>query len=134
MARERGKRYVHNIAAARRLRQAETDSEQLLWEALRDRRFLGLKFRRQHAVQRFVLDFYCHERRLAIDVDAPVHDSPEQRTADLERQQLIEQLGIRFFRVSAADVTHGLASLLDSLERAIADSPSPAKSGEGAGG
>ncbi len=70
---EAAKRYVHNIPSARRLKREQTASERLLWEALRDRRFEGLKFRRQHAVYAYVLDFFCAELMLAVEVDGGVH-------------------------------------------------------------
>jgi very-short-patch-repair endonuclease len=54
---------------ARELRRNQTDAEQLLWGLLRDRRFAGKKFRRQHPVGRYILDFYCHELKLAIELD-----------------------------------------------------------------
>ena len=76
--RERRRNYAHNIPAARSLRQTLTATEAMLWEHLRDRRLDGLKFRRQHAVERFVLDFYCHELRLAVDGRARRDFSPRR--------------------------------------------------------
>ena len=131
---DRGKQYVHNIPAARRLRRPQTASEERLWELLRDRRLLGLKFRRQHAVQRFVVDFFCYEAQLAVEVDGGIHDLPEQEAADRDRQALLEATGIRFVRVTAEDVLRSPAIVLGRIADAILNSPSPAKSGEGAGG
>ena len=63
---ERARSYVHNIPAARRLRRPMTPTETVLWEQLRDRRFEALKFRRQHAIGRFVVDVFCAELALAL--------------------------------------------------------------------
>jgi very-short-patch-repair endonuclease len=74
-------------AAARTFRRSPTQAERVLWQALRDRQLAGLKFRRQHAVGRVVLDFYCPSHRLAIEVDGSTHDNrieeDEARTAHL---------------------------------------------------
>ena len=65
---DRRRNYMHNIPAARSLRQSETATELLLWELLRGRRLHGCKFRRQHAIGKYVVDFYCHELRLVVIV------------------------------------------------------------------
>jgi uroporphyrinogen-III synthase len=130
------KRFIHNIPAARHLRRPLTTTEAVLWDQLRDRRFLGLKFRRQHAVRAYVLDFYCHELRLAIEVDGSVHDDADQRRADLDRQTTLEELGINFYRIQASAIDADIGAVLDRLADHVRSiiSPSPAKSGEGAGG
>ena len=128
------RRYVHNIPAARVLRTTMTPSEAMLWERLRDRRFLGLKFRRQHAVGRFVLDFYCDEMRLAVEVDGSVHDGPGQREADEGRQGALEELGIWFVRVSAWLVENDIEGALGEIAaaaKALTPGPSPDFAGEG---
>jgi len=65
---------------ARQLRQDQTSAEEKVWELLRDKRLLGLKFRRQHVIEGFVVDFYCHEHRLAIEVDGGIHQSEKTMT------------------------------------------------------
>ncbi len=110
--------------AARQMRKEPTRSENLLWSALRDRRLANRKFRRQHPVGRFILDFYCHEERLAVEVDGPVHET--QRQADGERQQILESMGIRFLRLPAALVEGDLPAALAAIERALSTDPSTA--------
>jgi very-short-patch-repair endonuclease len=66
---------------------------------------MNLKFRRQHPVGKFVLDFYCESLRVAIEVDGGIHRDPEQRVADLDRQAVLENLSIRFIRIPAQLVT-----------------------------
>ncbi len=111
--------------AARQMRKEPTRSENLLWSALRDWRLASRKFRRQHPVGRFVLDFYCHEERLAVEVDGPIHET--QRQADGERQQILESMGIRFLRLPAALVEDDLPAALAAIEEALSPGPSPAQ-------
>ena len=68
---------------ARELRRKATPAEAILWEALRAGRLDGLKFRRQHAIGRFILDFYCATHRLCVEVDGEVHE--KQRERDMAR-------------------------------------------------
>lgn len=82
-----------------RLRNDATFAEKLLWQELKGRQLLGYKFRRQHSVGPFVLDFYCPELKLAIEVDGISHDTPEAMEYDRRRQAIIEQYGIRFLRL-----------------------------------
>jgi very-short-patch-repair endonuclease len=117
-------------AVAHDLRVRQTAGEAVLWELLRDRRLSGRKFRRQQPVGPFVLDFYCAEERLAVEVDGGIHNGINQAHLDRERQQLIESLGIRFVRVSNEDVLHNSRSVLKKIsaqfnESAPADPPHP---------
>ena len=81
---------------AREMRASATDAEALMWSLVRGRRLLGLKFRRQHAVGRYILDFYCDELRLAIELDGGQHQ--EQVSYDSERTEWLEKQGICVLR------------------------------------
>ncbi|MFH1683877.1 MAG: endonuclease domain-containing protein [Candidatus Margulisiibacteriota bacterium] len=81
---------------ARELRQRSTKAEQFLWQYLRDRRLFNKKFRRQHVFEGYVLDFYCPEDRLAIELDGPVH--LKQKGYDEVRQDVIEDAGLEVLR------------------------------------
>ena len=111
-----------NVPAARQLRRRLTPSELLLWAQLRDRRFDGLKFRRQHPIGPFVLDFYCDELRVAVEVDGGIHARPAQARYDAARQSLLEDEGIRVVRVRAEDVEADIGAVLESL-RALTPRP-----------
>ena len=87
-----------DIERARRLRQEQTWAEKLMWRWLRDRRFSGYKFRRQHPVDGYSLDFFCEEARLNIELDGSQHGFPDQRKHDAERETILTQLGIRTLR------------------------------------
>ena len=127
---EDGPRSSANVkGAARRMRKEPTRSESLLWSALRNRRLASRKFRRQHTVGRFILDFYCQEERLAVEVDGPVHET--QRRADGERQQILESMGIRFLRLSAALIESDLPAALAAIEEALSPGPSPVQQERG---
>jgi very-short-patch-repair endonuclease len=73
-----------------------TEPEIILWSRLKNRQMLGYKFRRQVSVGPFVIDFYCPEKKLAIEVDGGSHFVEEAEAYDGERQSVIEQFGIRF--------------------------------------
>jgi very-short-patch-repair endonuclease len=78
--------------------------EVLLWAQLRGARQHGLRFRRQHPVGPFVLDFYCPEARLCVEVDGRAHDSLEVAARDLRRDRWLTQHGIRVLRIAASDM------------------------------
>jgi len=101
------------IDFARRLRKEATETEIIVWDALRNRRFLNLKFRRQHLIEGFVVDFYCYELRLAIEIDGAVHNN--QKDYDALRQILIEDKGIHFIRVSSWDIKANISILFDAI-------------------
>ncbi len=114
------------------LRRDETASEKLLWEELRGRNFRGLKFRRQHAIERYVVDFFCDDYALIVEVDGEVHLDPDVRIRDIERQTFLESRGYRMVRVSAKLVSTEMELALERIGSTI-DSLSPAASGERAG-
>jgi len=75
---------------ARQKRHEPTPAEDALWQLLRGRRTAGFKFRRQHAIERFVVDFYCHEAHLIVEVDGEIHEYT--REEDMLRQSFLEAL------------------------------------------
>src|SRR3982751_4136436 len=82
---------------ASRLRKQQTFSEEILWNYLRTKPF-GLKFRRQHPFSSYILDFYCHQLKLAIEVDGSIHDLEEIKRNDELRQRQLEKEGLTFLR------------------------------------
>ena len=83
---------------ARRLRCEQTDEEKELWRALRAGRFAGFKFRRQHPLGKYSLDFFCPIAKLSIELDGFQHGLPEQRHHDKEREQFLVSKGIEELR------------------------------------
>jgi len=87
------------IARARRLRRKQTWAEKALWRLLRDRRFSGYKFRRQHPLGEYYLDFYCAEARLVLETDGFGHGFPEQQRHDARRDEFLRAQGIVVKRI-----------------------------------
>ncbi len=101
---------------ARELRRKPTPAEALLWSRLR-RRQLGVRFRRQHAIDRFIVDFYCAEARLIVEVDGDVHDLQPER--DEVRQAILEALGYRVLRFRNEEVMHDLERVVEEIRREV---------------
>ena len=122
------------IELAREFRKEPTQSEDILWQALRGKKLDGIKFRRQQPVGYFVVDFYNSAYRLVVEVDGFIHES--QQEADASRQQILEELGLNVLRIKAEVVEKNLPVALDLIRdriRQIQNSPSPFI-GEGRGG
>ncbi len=103
------------VVFARELRKNQTDAEALLWNLLRSRRFCGFKFRRQYPLEGYVLDFYCHETKLAIELDGGGHNFAEQRLYDKERTNIIEASGVRVIRFWNNEVLSQLDVALEQI-------------------
>ena len=103
--------------AARRMRRNPTPPEERLWRRLRNHRLLGLKFRRQHAIDRFIVDFYCAEAQLVVEVDGSVHKSLVQE--DAVRQDVLERRGLRVLRFTNSEIDDSLVDVLKKLKEAI---------------
>ena len=108
---------------ARGLRHSATDAECALWTHLRSRRFGGSKFRRQHAVSGFVVDFVCLERRLVIELDGSQHF--EQADYDLARTAVLAKSGFRVLRFWNNEVLEDIEGVLTAIHQQIAAPPSP---------
>jgi very-short-patch-repair endonuclease len=117
------------------LRGDPTPTEAALWKQLRGRQLNGYKFRRQHPVGRFVLDFYCDEVQLAVEIDGAVHLDSDQALADREREEILQERGIRFLRFTATQVAEDMGRVLEGITLACTGTTPPLHaSGEGAGG
>jgi very-short-patch-repair endonuclease len=95
------------------MRRQPTQAEDALWAQLRNRQIAGMKFRRQHAIDRFVVDFYCAEAYLVIEVDGSIHD--DTRAQDMIRQEILESLGLRVLRFSNDDVLNHMHDVITSI-------------------
>ena len=78
---------------SRQLRQSETLCEELAWNLLRNRKAFGLKFRRQQPLGGYIVDFYCHELRLVVELEGEVHSQPSRMKSDARRKARLERLG-----------------------------------------
>lgn len=107
------------IEKARLLRKSETNAEKLLWTKLKLKQFKGLKFRRQHPISQFIVDFYCHELRLAIEVDGKIHDKSENREYDENRTAMMERYELKVIRCTNSEIENNMISVLDKLHEVI---------------
>jgi very-short-patch-repair endonuclease len=101
----------------RRLRSDMTGPEKLLWLRLRSRQLQGLKFRRQHGIGPYIVDFYCPERLLVLEIDGESHADSEQILKDQERDTYLNSLGLQVIRYLNSDVTNNLAGVLEDLQQ-----------------
>jgi len=95
------------------MRAEPTIEEDLLWQRLRNRQLANLKFRRQHAIDRFIADFYCAEAKLIVEVDGEIHEATRER--DAERTRTLESLGFRIVRVANTEVRESIDEVLERI-------------------
>ena len=112
------------------LRKNLTKAEKLLWSKLRGKRLSGLKFRRQCGIGNYVVDFYCPELKLAIEVDGDVHGYEAQRNKDMQKQEYLTNLGIKLLRFTNGYITESMAGVLQKILSNHPPSPSLSKEGE----
>ncbi|HYD82612.1 MAG TPA: endonuclease domain-containing protein [Opitutus sp.] len=112
-------RNERSIRRAREMRAEPTSAEEKLWRMLRGRRYREAKFRRQHAIGKYVVDFACVASRLVIEVDGPSHDDEEQKQFDATRTADLERWGWRVARVPNAQIHAGGDGLYDFLDNAL---------------
>ncbi|MEA3345439.1 MAG: endonuclease domain-containing protein, partial [Chloroflexota bacterium] len=102
---------------ARQLRREMTPAERILWDRLRNRQFLGLKFRRQHPLGRFIADFYCAEHRLVIELDGDIHR--DHREYDQVRTEVLQDHGYQVLRFSNDAVLQFPDEVLGTIAAAV---------------
>jgi very-short-patch-repair endonuclease len=108
------------IRRARELRNMATPAEDRLWDFIRNCQLDGHRFRRQHPVNVLIVDFFCFDAMLAIEVDGSVHNEPYQKVRDVERSAFLNQIGINVLRFTNEQIENDIDSVLriikDSLE------------------
>jgi very-short-patch-repair endonuclease len=102
---------------AAQLRKAGTPAEVALWRHLKGRQLEGYDFHRQKPLDRFIVDFYCHELMLAIEIDGSSHD--EKYPADIERQKRLETFGVQFLRFKEHDVLRNPDGVVQSIRETV---------------
>lgn len=101
----------------RELRQSSTKAEKILWEYLRNRKLDGLKFRRQHPIDKFIADFYCHEKKLVVELDGAVHDEKMNPQYDQTRTYELAGSGIRVIRFWNSEVENNIEFVLNRIKQ-----------------
>ena len=105
------------IARAREFRRGMTPAEEVLWDGLRNRG-LGAKFRRQRPVGRFIVDFYCSEARLVVELDSGAHALPQETEQDRERNVWLEARGYRVLRFRNEEVLKHMEKVMEAIRAA----------------
>jgi len=108
------------LERARELRREMTPAEKILWQELRGNK-LGVHFRRQQVIAGFIVDFYCHQVDLVIEVDGSVHEADEQKEKDTERDKVLSGMGIRVLRFRNEDVIKNLSGVLGRIRELISE-------------
>ncbi len=114
------------ISRARKLRQRMTEEEKILWQRLRNRKLLGLKFLRQHPIiydhinykpKYFIPDFYCDEKKLIIEIDGKIHDFHKQR--DQDREAILRDMDLHILRIKNEEVSSDIIGVLHKIKQFI---------------
>jgi very-short-patch-repair endonuclease len=100
---------------AKTMRHTATDAENFMWQFLRAKRFMNLKFRRQHVIKPYIVDFYCHEIGLVIELDGSQHGKDDAIEYDTERTKFLEALGLIVVRYWNHDVLVRMDVVLEDL-------------------
>jgi very-short-patch-repair endonuclease len=106
---------------ARELRKTETRAEKILWARLHKNQILGLQFRRQHPINRFIADFYCPKIKLVVEVDGSIHDLPEHQDYDIGRSEILDDFGITVIRFSNEQIINEIENTIIEIERKVKD-------------
>ncbi len=108
---------IHSLKDTRAyLRQNMTEAELVLWEVLKGKKLCGRKFRRQYSIEYYIADFYCPSERLIIELDGRHHYTPEGMEKDRERDDHLEELGIKVLRFENKDVLNNLTEVLKCIK------------------
>jgi very-short-patch-repair endonuclease len=116
---------------ARTMRKEPTESERILWERLRKMRSEGFIFRRQHPIDIFITDFYCHKIRLVIEVDGEIHDQVKAQEYDDGRSGELERYGLKVIRFKNEEILDDINLVMSRIHSTINEITSPSPSGRG---
>ncbi len=108
---------------AKNLRENVTKAEESLWIELRNNQLEGYKFRRQHPLSIYIVDFYCHKLKLVIEVDGVYHQTEEQKKLDAERTSAIAFQGLKVLRFTNEDVISNVSIVLNKIKEFIKFEP-----------
>ena len=106
------------LQRARELRQEMTPAEKFLWQELRGNK-LGVHFRRQQVIAGFIVDFYCHEAGLVIELDGDIHEGETQKETDANRDKVLAELGLRIIRFRNEEILMGLSQVVGRIQELI---------------
>ena len=108
-----------SFSKAQFLRRNETIAEKLLWEKLRNNQLEGLKFRRQHPVNIYIADFYCHKFKLIIELDGDYHNQEEQKQKDEVRTEVLRLNDLKIIRFKNEELEQDINQVLTTIKNKI---------------
>ncbi len=104
---------------AKEMRNKPTEAEKMLWNVLSNKGIDGFKFRRQHIIGEYIVDFVCLEKRLIIEVDGSIHNTPEQKEHDNQRTEWLKSKGFRIIRYTNNQVTNDIFNTLENIKKEL---------------
>jgi very-short-patch-repair endonuclease len=104
---------------AKELRKNETEAEKILWTKLNKNQILGLQFRRQHPISRFIADFYCVKVKLIIEIDGSIHEITEYQEHDIGRSNTLNDFGITVIRFTNEQITEEIDYVVSQIELTV---------------
>lgn len=108
------------INFSRHLRKNQTEAENILWEYIRNRKINGFKFRRQHPIgTSYIVDFFCPDKNLIIEVDGSIHNVENVKENDKRREEFLIKWGYKLIRFKNEDVLYNIKMVLDSIKNAL---------------
>ena len=113
----------NKLGVKRQLRKQMTPAELRLWHFLRFKQLEQMRFRRQHGIGPYVVDFFCPEKRLVVELDGDVHLKPQRQIMDREREGYLKKLGVRVLRYSNQQVIESIDGVLEDIRIKALTSP-----------
>jgi very-short-patch-repair endonuclease len=107
------------IGKARELRKNMTQAEKKLWQHIRKKEIMGTRFRRQHPIDRFILDFYCNDARLVIELDGEYHNEEDQKEYDEGRTHELMEMGLEIIRFTNDEVESDIVHVLEKIKEKL---------------
>ena len=101
------------------LRMNMTKAEKILWQQFKTDRYRGLNFRRQHPINIFIVDFYCHKLKLVIEIDGEIHLNPTVKENDENRENMLMKFGLKIIRFRNVQILKDLNSVLQEIDKKI---------------
>jgi very-short-patch-repair endonuclease len=111
----------HIFEKAKMLRKNMTEAEKKLWELLRNKKMLNMRFRPQHPIDIFIADFYCHSLKLVVEVDGGIHKASVRREYDLGRESELNKWGIKVIRLNNEEIEKDINFVMLEIERICAE-------------
>ena len=137
---EKGEQYYRGgfefsglVDIARELRKKQTPAETVMWQLLRNRQCMGLKFRRQHQIGDYIVDFFCNERSLVIELDGAIHQNKEQHKKDTKRDAYLNALGFTILRIKNEEFLSNPESTLQNIVKTSLKASGSSPLGRGGG-